>query len=97
MPLQNYINMDIEYLKKILCVRYGLHYVHCDLDEILTLAEKYKEDIKTYILYQMNPLYDHFVKIGITDEAEMQRILATFFYFSFKDYSANYSTLNPIE
>ena len=85
MPLQNYINMDIEYLKKILCVRYGLHYVHCDLDEILSLAEKYKEDIKTYILYSMNPLYDHFVEMGITDEDEMRKILVTLFYLSIKN------------
>lgn len=85
MPLQNYINMDIEFLKKIFCVRYGIHYIHCNLDEILSLAEKYKDDIKTYILYQMNPLYDHFVKIGITDEAEMRRIIATLFYLSIKN------------
>ena len=85
MPLQNYINMDIEFLKKIFRVRYGLHYVHCDLDEILTLTEKYKEDIKTYILYQMNPLYDRFSEIGITDDTEMRKILATLFYLSVKN------------
>ena len=84
MPLQNHINMDIEFLKKILSVRYGLHYVHCDLDEILTLAEEYKDDIKTYILYSMNTLYDYFVNIGINDESEMRKILATFLYFSIK-------------
>ena len=66
-------------------MRYGLHYVHCDLDEILTLTEKYKEDIKTYILYQMNPLYDRFSEIGITDETEMRKILATLFYLSVKN------------
>ena len=85
MSLQNYIDMDIEFLKKILSMRYGLHYVHCDLDEILTLTEKYKEDIKTYILYQMNPLYDRFSEIGITDETEMRKILATLFYLSVKN------------
>lgn len=85
MSLQNYIDMDIEYLKKILCARYGLHYVHCDLDEILSLAEEYKDDIKTYILYQMNPLYDRFAEIGITDETEMRKILATLFYLSVKN------------
>lgn len=85
MPLQSYINMDIEFLKKILSVRYGLHYAHCNLDEILTLAEKYKGDIKTYILYPINPLYDYFVEIGITDEDEMRKILATLFYLSIKN------------
>ena len=85
MSLQNYIDIDIEFLKKILSMRYGLHYVHCDLDEILTLTEKYKEDIKTYILYQMNPLYDRFSEIGITDETEMRKILATLFYLSVKN------------
>ena len=85
MSLQNYIDIDIEFLKKILSMRYGLHYVHCDLDEILTLTEKYKEDIKIYILYQMNPLYDRFSEIGITDETEMRKILATLFYLSVKN------------
>ena len=85
MSLQNYIDIDIEFLKKTLSMRYGLHYVHCDLDEILTLTEKYKEDIKTYILYQMNPLYDRFSEIGITDETEMRKILVTLFYLSIKN------------
>lgn len=84
MPLQKYIDTDIEFLKKVLSVRYGKHYTECSLAEIIALSEQFKDDISNYILYPMNHLYDYFVHIGITDENEMRTILATMFYFSMK-------------
>lgn len=84
MSLQAYINTDIEFLKKVLSLRYGKHYNQCSLTEIQTLVEQFKDDISTYVLYPINPLYDYFMDIGITDETEMRKILATLFYFSMK-------------
>ncbi len=89
MLLQDCITMDIEYLKKIFNKRLEGKYINYGLDEILAKAELLKNDISEYILYPINPLYDYFVDLGITDETEMRRLLATMFYFHIKNESKN--------
>lgn len=85
MQLQKYIDMDIGFLGKVFSARCKDKVENYSLDEILTLAEQHKDDISEYILYPINSLYDYFVEIGITDEDEMRKLLATFFYFSMKN------------